>query len=223
VNKFILLTAVFFCGLFTQLAFAQSVDRPASDLTIEKLAAHLGVKAFQTGQFSQQRTLQGFSRKLQSSGRFYFWRDHGLYWETQKPFFRALSYGGGQVVGWDIDGEVVSQQRTGIIQQQVNKVLMAMLGADLVKLQQLFKVEINTAIDQRWRLQLTPRDLAVAKGIKSIELNGLDTIEQAIVIAPSGDRSIIDFSDMQQSAVPTVDACRKFIIAMPKTDSDRCQ
>lgn len=222
-NKFILLTTTLVFGLFTQFAFAQSVNKPSSVLTIEKLAAHLGVKAFQSGQFSQQRTLQGFSRKLQSSGRFYFWRDHGLYWETQKPFFRALSYGGDQVVGWDVDGQVVSQQRTGIIQLQVNKVLMAMLGADLVKLQQLFNVELNATGDQRWRLQLTPRDLAVAKGIKSIELNGLDSIEQAIVIAPSGDRSVIDFSNMQQSAVPTVDACQKFIIATPKTDSDRCQ
>lgn len=196
-------------------------------LTLEKITHQIKLKPFLQGAFRQERTLKGFSRTLVSTGQYFFWKEHGLYWEVKKPFFRATTFGNDLTVSWSSPGEVSSSEAPKLIQKQISKVLIAVLGADIETLQRYFVAtaqlndvasggdedlgglegETAEAKSLTWRMQLKPKDFATRKALKQLDLIGGTSINEIRVTSSNGGITHIQFSDPKMLEQPLKKQC----------------
>ncbi len=225
-----------------------NVEPNQNALTLEKITDQIELKPFLRGAFRQERTLKGFNRTLVSSGQYYFWKDHGLYWEVQKPFFRATTFGNDLTISWSSPGEVSSSTAPKLIQKQISKVLIAVLGADIETLQRYFVatahynpvadggeegdkrgVTDNGEAGERdeasakkltWSMQLEPKDFATRKALKQLDLIGGTSIHEIRVTSSNGGITHIQFSGPNMLEQPLKKQCELYY---PQTTEEMCQ
>lgn len=206
-------------------------------LTLEKITHQIKLKPFLQGAFRQERTLKGFSRTLVSTGQYFFWKEHGLYWEVQKPFFRATTFGNDLTISWSSPGEVSSSEAPKLIQKQISKVLIAVLGADIETLQRYFIAtahmnevesggddgvggETAKAKNLTWSMQLKPKDFATRKALKQLDLIGGTSIYEIRVTSSNGGITHIQFSDPNMLEKPFKKQCALYY---PQATEQMCQ
>ncbi len=227
-------------------AFANEVE-DQNALTLEKITHQIELKPFLQGAFRQERTLKGFNRTLVSSGQYFFWKEHGLYWEVQQPFFRATTFGNDLTISWSSPGEVSSSVAPKLIQKQISKVLIAVLGADIETLQRYFvaTAHFNKMADEKggmgeretdngeagngdevsaepltWSMQLEPKDFATRKALKQLDLIGGTSINEIKVTSSNGGITLIQFSDPKMLEQPLKKQCELYY---PQSTEQMCQ
>lgn len=156
------------------------------------------------GQFEQQKTVAGFKKPLLSSGDFLLWRDHGVLWQTRKPFASTLSItrNGLSAQSGNTGYRLSSSQEPAM--RAVNEMLLALLGGDLVVLQRQFKVTAQLT-ERGWSLQLTPLDAALGQVLRQVELSGDRYVRQVLLEESSGDHSRIRFEQLAEQPAPTAE------------------
>ena len=177
---------------------------------VETLIANLQQQSFLQGSYTQKRTLKGFSKALSSSGQFKFWRNHGLYWQTDKPFFSALTYNDKDILYWSATGELTSQQAPSVTERHINKILLAIFSADIKELEKLFNLKINHADDNSWNIELTPSNPIVSQALVKVTLNGARYLEQANIFSTNGNENTIIFSNIEHTEKPGKEQCKLF-------------
>ncbi len=171
--------------------------------------AQLGSNEFVRGGFIQERHLKNFSQPLVSKGVFSYWQKEGVYWEVQKPFFRAVTYGRGNTIHWLPNGKPAQVVKADVIQKLVSRVILAMLSADLDLLSGQFSVDIQS-YPESWGMVLRPKLKAVAQAIQRVDIYGADYLQKIDLISTNGDKTIITFIDTEQALRPSKAECRHF-------------
>jgi len=164
------------------------------------------------GTFSQRKRLSGFDYDLESNGRFIFWQGRGLYLETQQPFFTAMTLSADQVFYWDKDGKATrASESSGLVQREINRTLLAFLGADITQIEQRFEIDWESR-PASWTATLSPRRETTAAHIRSVRLKGTDFLESLYFETPNGDVIELTFSLAGQASSPTLEQCLRFFV-----------
>lgn len=162
------------------------------------------------GRFEQWRNLTGIPRPIRSSGRFIYWRKHGLYWETQKPISQASTFTSDAIIHWQSDTATRQADRSSSpVQKHISRILLAVFGGDLQALEKLFDSRWSSAAEH-WIVDLTPTATTVKQVIQKITLSGGDYINSLSLDASNGDTTQIHFTHISAFAHPATDDCRFF-------------
>jgi len=211
-NKSTLAFSVVLLALCSTLLLPQQVNADDSASASVKLSRQMQHQVIK-GRFEQLRHLTGIPRPIRSSGRFIYWRDHGLYWETQKPIAQASTFTADAIIHWQATSRSPQvEQNSSPIQQQVSRILLAVFGGDIQSLESLFdshgQSESKAEIKQ-WTVELIPTMDAVKQVVEKISLSGEDYIQRLSLNASNGDSTQIQFSTIRVLSHPG-DDCRYF-------------
>lgn len=189
-------------ALLTSAAHAQT----DSGQIIKRLQQHSLV----AGRFTQTRELQGLSRPITSSGKFIFWRHHGLYWETLSPFYQATTFTDDELISWlSPRGPAAKAAPDDRVQRHVSRILLALFAADMSTIDKLF--DSRWTVDEAgWSLELTPANAAVGKVIDRAWLRGEQQLRQLRIATRNGDVSTIRFEDVMAPAALEPSRCARF-------------
>jgi hypothetical protein len=182
------------CGLASGAGAAHAVPPLA-----QQVRSRLSDARVLRGQFEQRRTLKGFRNPIVSRGDYVVARDRGVAWRTREPFAsvfvltreRMLARGADGRIGTDLDARAEPALRL------VNRMLYAVMVADLAALEEGFRID-GSAAAAAWQLVLVPRDMPLALWVSRIELEGDRHVEGVRLFEPRGDASVIRLS--RQSA-----------------------
>ncbi len=172
--------------------------------------AQLRQHAIVSGNFRQKRHLNGLPRALESSGRFIFWREHGVYWETLKPFYQATTFAADRVVQWTTkDGPPLAASPDDPVQRYVSKVMLSLFSADLRALDKLFAVHWQSD-DENWSLELVPIQAGIARVIQTIRLDGNLHLRRISVDSRNGDRNTLWLEQITTPRSLSPSQCSRF-------------
>ncbi len=194
-----------FVFLLLYFCSANVFSQNSNALTIDELTKELSLQNFVGGDFNQVRTIKGFSKEVLSSGRFYFWRNQGLYWEINKPYFHATTYNKNKTLSWNSNGEVTADESSDVIQRHVNKVILSLFGADSSQLNKMFEAEKVERNESAWSIELSPKMKAIKNNISTISLSGQTYLKEVTIFAVSGERTQISFSNTYELETPSPD------------------
>ena len=189
----------------------------ASEQLSRKMHQHQVVK----GRFEQWRNLTGIPRPIRSSGRFIYWRNHGLYWETQKPISQASTFTPDAIIYWQPDTAARQADRSSSpVQKQISRILLAVFGGDIRSLEKLFDSRWDSEAEQ-WTVGLTPTATMVKQVIQKITLSGRDYINSLSLDASNGDTTQIHFTDISAFVYPAADDCQYFDLDTSSCPGDK--
>lgn len=189
--------------LVLPLAVVADTDITAAS---RQLAQALQAEPVVSGQFSQQRQLHGIEKPLVSSGRFVYWRDQGIYWQTDQPFPQAITYARDQTVRWAAPGIPAGERSDSRRDRQFRQMLLTLFSFDLQRLQQQFETRWHIDLPH-WQLQLTPLDNIARRALSRASLSGGRFIEHLEIVSARGETLRIDFSDLHSEAAISHQRC----------------
>ncbi|MBK1612131.1 hypothetical protein CKO44_01435 [Rubrivivax gelatinosus] len=164
------------------------------------------------GEFEQRKTVKGFRNPLLSRGDFLVARERGVFWHTREPFASTLVLTRERLLARGADGSVSTRldarEEPGL--RSLNELLFALMATDLALLNQRFRIAGELAGAEGWKLQLTPRDAAVAQWVAGIELEGERHVRSVRVAEAQGDLSLIRFSAITTANVLTREEAARF-------------
>ncbi|MEM8659423.1 MAG: outer membrane lipoprotein carrier protein LolA [Pseudomonadota bacterium] len=180
---------------------------PIDELDPQTISQGLSTFTVMRGHFSQVRHLDGRDGGLRSSGQYVFWRDHGVYWHTEQPIERAVTYRSDVTLDWR-SGEPVATQRPG--DESFRRILMGVFSFDLKQLEQEFELQWRID-DSDWILQLVPRQSGTRRFLSSLTLYGSTTVSGMELARSNGEVVVVRFSDTAaQTQLPLQDCLSLF-------------
>lgn len=163
-----------------QHAIADSNNKNVFTSAAVSLEHYLPESCYQTGRYTQQKSVAGINKLLETEGSFAFACDKGLLWHTALPLTETLVYqlqGGTQLIA--ADGS--QQKLTGTVQRHLGQMLNNLLGGNSAYLEKTFVI---AATDDG--IQLTPRKKRMEKFLRNIRVTRVgDTV--AIRMQHQGD------------------------------------
>jgi outer membrane lipoprotein-sorting protein len=193
------------------LAAAINVGAAEPVITVN---ARLAKVAVLRGQFEQEKHLQGFRNPLVSKGDFLLARDRGVVWNTRSPFASTLVLTKDRLLTRQADGSSKTLGGQGGASPAVgtaNALLMALLSGDVATLSRQFRLQESSTPDGGWRLQLAPKQGALKKIFKLIELQGDQHVRSVRLEEVRGDRTDIRFLQLRDAPnTLSVDEARQF-------------
>ena len=191
-----------------------------SAASLESVFAQISSSAAHSGRFVQTKKLQGLSFPILSEGRFAFVKNLGLYNEVQKPLFQAVSYSANGITEWDKDAQPLIKSSNNMVERHVSEMLLAFFGGDEEHIKTIFSINESTSSESRpgWSLMLKPKQAAMKKYIRQIEIQGEEYIHKITVSSENGDVTEIRFFDLVEINDFT-EYCRFF----PKASLSACQ
>lgn len=165
------------------------------------------------GQFEQRKTLQGFRNPLVSSGDFLLVRDRGVAWDTREPFPSSTLLTRDRLLATMPDGSqrVLVDAAQSPAMAAVNSLLLALVSGDLDALAVPFTLEETLLADGAWTLHLVPREPALARLFKYVELRGNHHVRDVVLQETAGDHTHIRFVSLDDSpAEATVQESARF-------------
>lgn len=197
---------------FTTASFAQEESTPQS--IARQLAQHIIIR----GNFAQTREVEGIPRGLRSRGHYVFWRDHGIYWATQLPQQRAMTYRNDKTLQWSNDNSQ-PQEMNSTADKYLRRILMTVFSFDAQQLNEQFEQqwEVESA---RWNLLLVPKQSTTKRFLQEIALRGKTDIESLSLVRTNGETLTIDFQDSQPLESMNLESCTNYF-AYSLTECER--
>lgn len=157
-----------------------------------KLQQHERVR----GEFTQQKTVQGMSRPLRSSGQFTYAKTHGLLWTTTQPFMSRLVVTPTAIGEIDDQGQLMLKQTADNPQMAAfMQMFMALVGGDVSQLLDFFVITGDIQANV-WQLQLTPKTDELGQFITSAQLQGNEFLQRIQINEANGDQTVIDYQQV---------------------------
>ena len=207
--------------LLAALAMAGVVSAPAQDSAPQpaptvhgstaEVRALLAQPAVLRGRFEQRKQLKGFRNPLVSRGDFLLLRERGVAWDTTEPFASSTLLTRERLLTRLPDGStrVVLDAASSPGMAAVNALLMALVAGDLDALAPQFDIGQAPAEAGRWHLVLRPRDAALARVFRRIELRGDRLVREVDIEETGGDRTALRFLELaEQPAATAAEAAR---------------
>ena len=163
------------------------------------------------GEFEQRRTLTGFRNPLVSRGDYVVARARGVAWRTREPFASTLVLTRERALSRQPDGRVdtLTDAREQPVLRLVNRMLFALMAADLAVLQEGFRDE-GLVGATGWRLTLAPRDAPLSQWVSRIDLEGDRHVDSVRLAEPQGDATEIRLSRQSAGEALTADEEARF-------------
>jgi hypothetical protein len=162
------------------------------------------------GRFEQQKRIAKIKRPLESRGRFTLVRGKGVLWRTEAPIQSLLTLTADALSVVQDQNTVVSislDEQPGL--RFLAQTLFAVFMTDVQQIQQGFTV-LGARAPQKpapWSLSLRPREAAVARLMREIDLTGREHIESIEIFERNGDSTLIRLhSPDSRSPLPGEDA-----------------
>ena len=184
--------------------------QPPDPASIAAITRQLQAPQLVGGAFVQTRALHGLAHPLQASGRFVFWRERGLYWETQQPFYQATTFTSAEVINWpEPSGPPQPKGPEDPLQQHITAILLAVFSADLRRIEGLFDSHWQIRGDA-WTLTLAPASKAVQRIIDHATLSGEKHLRTLTVATRAGDVNTMEFREVTALANLPQPICLRF-------------
>ena len=146
------------------------------------LCAELSARPAIRGSFELRRAVKKLDRVMVSSGNFIISAEHGIIWDTKKPFPSTMT------MGRDFIRQTTPEGSGSVLSAQGNEtflrfseVMRALFAGDPVKLFSGFQVFFAESPGY-WELGLIPRDAAIRGFIERIALIGEGGLIRGITI-----------------------------------------
>jgi outer membrane lipoprotein carrier protein LolA len=171
-----------------------TVDAPSASDALVLVGQRL--VPFQTllGRFEQEKRIAKIKRPLSSRGRFALVRGKGVLWRTEAPIQSLLTLTADTLSVAQGDRQSVSLSlgaQPGL--RFLGQTVFAVFMTDVLQIRRSFSL-IDGVVPDRplpWRLSLKPRDAAVAKLMREIQLTGGEQIESVEIFERNGDSTMI--------------------------------
>ncbi len=182
-------------GLFTHPVTVAELTQTI----LARPAAELSAASVLTGKFVQRRYLNGLGRPLSSSGDFLLAREKGILWRTNTPYPSefVLSEKGLSLFDGEIETRLSAANHPGL--QAALKMFFALITLDMQRLADSFDLYADTAGD-RWQVGLRPREGGLAQVFDRAVISGAQTVQRIELSTAGGDRTEIEFSDVETRA-----------------------
>jgi hypothetical protein len=144
------------------MAAGETVNSPSN--SAPSIKYYLPESCYQTGRYTQQKSVAGMNKLLETHGRFAFACDKGLLWHTAAPLSETLVYqlrGTTQLVR--ADGS--SQRLSGTVQRHLGQMLNHLLGGNSAYLEKTFFIAATDT-----GIALTPRKKRMEKFLRRIDI-----------------------------------------------------
>nr|WP_283254359.1 outer membrane lipoprotein carrier protein LolA [Ramlibacter paludis] len=174
-------------------------DAPA---LLKEVRQRLNAEPVVRGAFEQRKTVKGFRNPLLSSGEFVVAQQRGVLWRTLQPFASTLVVTRDRVLARGADGSVarrLSANEEPAV-RAISETLFGVMAADLGALAQRFQIEGELVAREGWRLQLLPRDAALARWVQRVELDGDRFLRAVRLQEGSGDQTQIKLANHSTAA-----------------------
>lgn len=158
------LICILFFFAVTDSAIAADAGENLQPDPSASLSYYLPESCYQTGRYTQQKSVAGINKLLETEGNFAFACDKGLLWHTSLPLNETLVYqlqGGTQLV--HADGS--SQKLSGTVQRHLGQMLNHLLGGNSAYLEKTFVIAASET-----GIQLTPRKKRMEKFLRNIHI-----------------------------------------------------
>jgi len=175
---------------------------PAAELNLEQVAERLPDAPILRADFRQQQHLALLPKPLTATGDLVLARDRGLLWTVCTPFESEIKLIGGTLYS---DGEASTLPGGEAFAQR----LMDVLSGNIEALEPHFNIRASEQ-GEEWRLQLTPRNDALARVLTGIRLGGKHGPAFFRLDYPNGDYSITHLSNVEYPQRLSDDEERRF-------------
>ena len=190
---------VLFCALLCGLVphHVQASPRQPDEATL--LAEIFPSGCHFSGQFSQQKTIQGVPVPLTSTGDFYHSCDLGLIWHTQTPFTEAILYVNSSN-NFKADGNGTLAPLTGTTRYIMSNIFVRLLKGDTSYFTDEFAISADM---QSGTVTLRPESEYIRKGLDSILVSKATDQEKGVslnieVLDATGQRTDVLISAVEQ-------------------------
>ena len=168
----------------------------AADIA-DEIKARLSPFEILRGEFQQSKSIRIIRKPLKSRGDFVLVKGQGVLWHTIRPMESTLKVTPAEISQIK-DGKVAFRMKADEqpALKLIGKVLFAVFSADVQELKQHFEIK-GSMKEGHWQAVLVPKEAWVAKVAKEISLQGGKTLESIQISEANGDRSSIQFSEVQ--------------------------
>ncbi|MCX7208121.1 MAG: outer membrane lipoprotein carrier protein LolA [Proteobacteria bacterium] len=193
----------FLAALFSLLALSSH----AADLAAS-VKERLAQPEILRGDFEQNKQVSGFKKPLISRGDFLAARDMGVLWRTKTPFASVLKLSRDEIVAKQ-EGAVafrLSASKEPSV-RMINGLLFSLMNGDVSSLSELFKIE-GSINGKSWQLTLTPKQAALGKIMRKIELSGDQFVRRILLDEANNDQTLIRFTAQNTDAISVDERAR---------------
>lgn len=183
----------------------------ANNKSSEAIARRLQEQNAVQGTFHQVREVEGIPGGLRSQGSYLFWRGHGIYWATERPIQRAITYRQDMTLLWS-SGNESAQALDSRKDRHFRKILLNIFSFDLALLEQEFELQWRidgTDETDSWQLELSPRKSSTRRFLSRATLWGEQAIEGLTLEQANGERLQIKFSEPIPLQTVDLSVCRQ--------------
>lgn len=162
---------------------------------INALTQKLKTDAIIHGKFIQRRFVKDLQQPLSSSGHFIYWRDKGIYWQTDIPFPQAITYSTKRTTHWKALGVPLKSKKNSRREKHFRNVLLSLFSFDIELLEKKFTTHWEIS-DQEWQLELTPAGNLTRRALDNAQLFGDTYIQNIALTTSQGDKLDITFDEI---------------------------
>lgn len=195
-------------GLLLVLMVVTAASVSQEESTQESIASRLAQHVIMRGKFVQIREVEGIPQGLRSQGHYVFWRDHGIYWATQLPQQRAITYRNDKTLLWSNEHSE-PQEVNSSADKHLRRILMTIFSFDTQQLNEQFDQQWEVE-STGWTLLLVPKQSTTKRFLQEIALRGKTDIEGLSVVHTNGEILTIDFQDSQVQATMELESCTTY-------------
>ncbi len=178
-----------------EAVFSQPIalDQPGSFQTVS--AQLQSIKVFRAN-FTQKKKIKVLRRPLRSSGSFLISSEKGLYWRAATPFENIFIITPKALFqkSENADPITIKAEERPVI-YGFTRVFLSLFSGDTQQLDKEFELYFS-GTPEAWTIGLVPKSKIMGKLIDRIVVCGSETIQQVDFREASGDRTLIDFSDI---------------------------
>ncbi|MBY0468044.1 MAG: outer membrane lipoprotein carrier protein LolA [Burkholderiaceae bacterium] len=154
------------------------------------------------GEFTQTKTVPGFSKPLVSRGDFVLARGCGVLWRTRTPFASELRLTRNEIRA--TQGGQTSMRLDAAHEPAVRLIttlMFSLLNGDVSGLTDVFELSGSTK-GTRWQLLLRPKPGVLPQVLKKVELEGDDFVRRIQLFEANGDESQIQLAGQRVDVAP---------------------
>lgn len=163
-------------------------------VTLDELQQRFSHLPLQRAEFQQERTINGLSQPLRSSGHVLISHQYGLIWQQTSPFSLSL------ILTKDRMSQLIPGQQSQVITAEsnpqmfrFNHLLTALFNAERQVLEENFSIDFQSVDNTHWKLVLIPNKSPLDKLFSRFELAGGNFVETINIDDKQGDKTVIHF------------------------------
>lgn len=164
---------------------------------LSQLASQLNQTSTISGNFEQLKYLNGFPKPLKTHGIFTFWADHGIVWETQKPFASKIVLTPSRLESINNYQHQTFSTENNPHLALINHLLIDLMQGDIKEIEKYFDIAVSGKANQ-WTMSLIPMDQNIKVIFEKITIKGAKGVQQLVFYAPNGDKTEISLRDQHK-------------------------